>query len=504
MMRGFGFFVAGLFFGLPCAAAAKDMTFDIIYQNHTNVVVADGVITADTPDAFRAFLASEPFDGFDFLIDLNSPGGNLWGGMELGRMIRAEGLTARVMAYPPRISSEGSWNPSEEPGMCMSACALAFLGGEDRKVENGLLGFHQFSSAVNAQGEVADLYETETITQVLSGRVHEYIEEMGVSATLFSKMSRTLPEEMYLPNTQEREELKIVTYSYFRDFVMEPQAGGVIARASNPRNAEGRNVVSGITAYCEEGTPFLRLSQPAHYRTINLDWIRQSEEYLRGFTLRANRSVQFVEYPVSHVRLLSGGPDVADIRLDQRGVDMLVSGATGVVEMPAAGGRSMYFEMKPTEADRNILDGAFRLCVDASKSLPKAAPTEVIEGYRDFVGDYSIYLAAWSDPNAQALRQLDRLYADSVTFYGKEISRAALMEEKRAFAERWPVRNYSARRSTFESSCGSDVCAVSATIDWRADSPARGKSATGEAWYELTFDKATGRIIAEDGRSTRN
>lgn len=93
-MRGFWITVAGLFFCLPHVATAKDMTFDIIYQNHTNVVVADGVITAETPNDFRDFLDSEPFDGFNFLIDLNSPGGNLWGGMELGRMIRAEGLTA--------------------------------------------------------------------------------------------------------------------------------------------------------------------------------------------------------------------------------------------------------------------------------------------------------------------------------------------------------------------------------------------------------------------------
>lgn len=317
-------------------------------------------------------------------------------------------------------------------------------------------------------------------------------------------MARTPPDEMYLPNAQEREDLNIVTYSYFRNFVMEPQSGGVIAHASNPRNAEGRNVVSGITAYCQDGTPFLRLSQPSHYRALDLDWIRQSQEYLRGFTLWTYRSMHTVEYPVSYVRLLSGGPDVADIRLDQRGVDMLVNGANGVVEMPAAGGRRMSFEVKPTEDDRKILNGAFRLCIDASNGLPKTAPAEVTEEPRDFVGNYSIYLAAWSDPNPQALQQIDRLYADTVNFYGKKISRAALMEEKRTFAERWPVRNYSARPSTFQTRCDSNHCAVSATIDWSADSPARGKTAKGEAWYELTFDKASGQIIAEDGRSKRN
>ena len=56
---------------LATTAYAKDMTFDIIYYNHTNIVVADGDITYDTPAAFQAFLDTNPFDGFNFLIDLN-------------------------------------------------------------------------------------------------------------------------------------------------------------------------------------------------------------------------------------------------------------------------------------------------------------------------------------------------------------------------------------------------------------------------------------------------
>src|SRR5262245_49331776 len=48
----------------------------------------------------------------------------------------------------------------------------------------------------------------------------------------------------------------------------------------------------------------------------------------------------------------------------------------------------------------------------------------------------------WSETNAFGLAWLDPLYADEVNFYGKLISRAEVLTEKRLFTERWPERNY--------------------------------------------------------------
>lgn len=491
--------------GLP--AFAKDMTFDIIYRNHTNIVVADGEITSTTPNAFQVFLDTEPFDGFSFLIDLNSPGGNLLGGIELGRMIREQRLTTRVAAYEQRAPGVDYWDPREQPGICMSACALAFLGGEDRELnQNSVLGFHQFSSAGNSAGQVADLYETETATQIIAGIVHDYIETMGISPTLFSRMSMTVPEEMYIPTEMELETFNIIPPDVFRNFTMEPYADGVIAYSTFLGNVEGRNIVSQITAYCKNGHPYLLLSQPTNHRALDQRWLDLATEMLGGFSLWIPPGEIRLDYPASNIELLTGSEQVAEIRLDAQGREMLMQGAKGSVQLPGALGTGMYFEIKPTQEDRKIIDGAFRLCIDSQQAEVKARPS--IEHEQDseaqLVRFFNQYLYEWSQENSRALQSMEQAYGPSIEFYGNVISREALLREKRDFAMRWPERIYSARPDSFQVSCSGRVCTVATMIDWSAHSPSRGKTARGEAWYELGYDRSTGLIIFENGQSTRN
>ena len=124
------------------------MSFSILYLNQTNIIVADGDITRDTSKYFRKFLATSPLDGSIFVVALNSPGGDLLGGLELGRLIRSENLHTAVLKFRRHPLSGELIRESEEPGSCFSACALAFLGGNRRElISESKLGFHQFSSA---------------------------------------------------------------------------------------------------------------------------------------------------------------------------------------------------------------------------------------------------------------------------------------------------------------------------------------------------------------------
>jgi hypothetical protein len=67
-----------------------------------------------------------------------------------------------------------------DPGHCMSAAALAFLGGEFRFVsENSKYGVHRFSLGEQSSRGVDD-------AQVLSASVVEYIRSMDVATELFS------------------------------------------------------------------------------------------------------------------------------------------------------------------------------------------------------------------------------------------------------------------------------------------------------------------------------
>jgi hypothetical protein len=109
-------------------------------------------------------------------LHIHSGGGSLIGGMNLGRVIRARGLITHV----------GQKGPMEHgfqcrvDGHCMSAAALAFLGGEFRYVSDASrYGVHRFT--LNDQSpRVAD------DAQVLAASVVEYIRSMEVDVELFS------------------------------------------------------------------------------------------------------------------------------------------------------------------------------------------------------------------------------------------------------------------------------------------------------------------------------
>lgn len=359
--------VAAILLGMAVSSSAnsKEMSFDIIYANHTNIVVADGEITGRTPQKFQDFLDTDPFDGFVFYIDLNSPGGNLAGGMKLGRMIREAELTSRVVSYTPRAPKEEYWYPKEQPGICISACALAYLGGEDRALdERSVLGFHQFSSVGNAAGVVDDVYETETTTQAIAGLVQAYIVDMGAAPQLFSLLSVTPPERLFIPDDEQLSTLNIIPPDVFQNYSLEPYRDGVVAFSVFKNNAKGRNVVSQITLYCKGEAPYILLSH--HYDDWGLaqDWIDGSRVDLRGFSLWQPPGDDLkAEYPPTAVEFRAGGRQLAEIRIDRVGARIMTGHAKGSVQLPGAWGNSMYFESKPTQADRRNIESAFKLCI---------------------------------------------------------------------------------------------------------------------------------------------
>jgi hypothetical protein len=310
---------------------------------------------------------------------------------------------------------------------------------------------------------------------------------------------------MFIPTRQELEAYNIIPPEAFANFVLEPYGEGVIAFADYPLNVEGRNIVSRLSAYCRDGMPYLLLSQPREYRPMDQRWLDLATEMLDGFSLWVPPGERRVDYPPSSVRLLIGSEAVAEIALSAEGVDMLMTGATGVVQLPGSLGTSMAFEIRPTEADQRLLNGAFTLCVSGEPNTEGPIPSQESEVDANLVliGKYNDYLADWSDSNLIALDAMERAYSGEVRFYGNVISRDELLSEKRDFAERWPQREYTARPDSFEVSCSETLCVVAALIDWLAHSPFRDETVRGEAWYELGFDRNTGLIIFENGESRR-
>jgi hypothetical protein len=111
------------------------------------------------------------------IVFLNPLGGNLMGGIKLGKVIRKWGL----FTYIGRKSAD----PEKHiPGECYSACALSFLGGEYRFiVEKSVYGVHRFSLTSQVPDE-------SDIVQIMSASVVQYIRDMEVNTEIFSIMTQ--------------------------------------------------------------------------------------------------------------------------------------------------------------------------------------------------------------------------------------------------------------------------------------------------------------------------
>jgi hypothetical protein len=157
----------------------------------TALVYLDGPIDAGAPDRL-----SRALDGIDgkLAVWLNSPGGNLFAGMQLGRIIRKHGAATHIIDYHTLL-----------PGECYRACSLAFLDGEYRFADNGArYGVHRASLQTGPTPGARDL------EQALSGSIRSYIREMGVDARLFDLWVKAGADEMYLLSQQQARDLGVV------------------------------------------------------------------------------------------------------------------------------------------------------------------------------------------------------------------------------------------------------------------------------------------------------
>ena len=157
----------------------------------TTLVYLDGRIDADAPD--RLVKALDRVDG-KIAIWLNSPGGNLFAGMQLGRVIRKHDASTHIIDYRTLL-----------PGECYSACSLAFLGGVFRFNDNGArYGVHRASLQGGPTSGSRDLGPD------LSAAIKGYIREMGVDGRLFDLWVKAGPDEMYLLSQRQAGALGVV------------------------------------------------------------------------------------------------------------------------------------------------------------------------------------------------------------------------------------------------------------------------------------------------------
>jgi hypothetical protein len=131
---------------------------------------------------------------------IHSGGGSALGGISLGRAIREFQLVTHV-GQKGRFKNDFQFS---EPGSCISAAALAFLGGEYRFVSGGSkFGVHRFSFDDGSSGN-ADA------AQRLSATIVEYIRSMDVDIELFSIASEIPANDILIIPNETLSRLKVI------------------------------------------------------------------------------------------------------------------------------------------------------------------------------------------------------------------------------------------------------------------------------------------------------
>lgn len=159
-------------------------------------VLAEGAIEADSAAKLDRFLNLPRPRGNELptygTIAFDSPGGSLYGGILLGKLIRARKLDTALAPSYDRVNREKTegYETFLSGAKCASACVLAFAGGVNREVAAGSrMGVHQFSGAARNIGDAA--------TQVTVVQIASYLRDMGVNRELLDIASLVPPTAIY-------------------------------------------------------------------------------------------------------------------------------------------------------------------------------------------------------------------------------------------------------------------------------------------------------------------
>lgn len=183
--------------------------FKAIRKNPAWNLVLEGEIDPAAPGRVAAALKKAGPGGAEVYI--NSPGGNLFAGMAIGRLLRRARANTHVgtlVADPSRAAlARLAGRPAVKvlPGHCYSACSLAFLGGVRRSVPRGsAYGVHRFFSGPGRESDVKT-------SQAAAAAVTAYIRDMGADPRLFDLMLGKASNAIRTLSTQELLRLRVVT-----------------------------------------------------------------------------------------------------------------------------------------------------------------------------------------------------------------------------------------------------------------------------------------------------
>jgi hypothetical protein len=181
-------------------------------KNCPDVIVADGVIEAETPQAFVDFLKAGGADKkLRRIVFFNSRGGNVVASMVFGHILR--GL--RIAGVVGRFEAGG--DPGPYVGECLSACVYALMGAVRRVAPPGSeIGLHRMSIIESRGGgflrppQLTRSFADPPMVAVL-GR---YARRMGVDPALVHTAESLPPDTVHVLSREEIRRWSLATSQF--------------------------------------------------------------------------------------------------------------------------------------------------------------------------------------------------------------------------------------------------------------------------------------------------
>lgn len=109
------------------------------------------------------------------------------------------------------------------------------------------------------------------------------------------------------------------------------------------------------------------------------------------------------------------------------------------------------------------------------------------------------YMERWSSSNSEAMAFMEGVFPGKMLYFDRELDHSAVMQAKRRFAERWPLRRFDVRGDSFSATCDSRrLCTVWGLVDWLCRSPERHAHAAGTSVFAFQVQDGQA-VVDEDG-----
>jgi hypothetical protein len=175
------------------------------------VIVADGVIEADTPQAFVDFLkAGSANSKLRRIVFFNSRGGNVVASMVFGHILR----DLRIAGVVGRFEAGG--DPGPYVGECLSACVYALMGAVRRIAPPGSeVGLHRMSIIESESGFLGSMHVTRSFADPpMVAVLGRYARRMGVDPALVRTAESLPPDTVHVLSREEMRRWALATSQF--------------------------------------------------------------------------------------------------------------------------------------------------------------------------------------------------------------------------------------------------------------------------------------------------